>query len=365
MVFLQESDIIFQEIIIIKQRMRKKVYLNIKKGIMVKFKSISLLAFLFTTLIFSGCYKDSTLFEPYENNEPELPQGDIDNFFAQFPRTSNTVMVKNDTLNLIRTENGNLIELREDIFVTPDGMDASNEIEFKYIELVNPAKYAFYNLPTVSNGKLLRTEGVFYFEAYQDGNKLELREGKGIKIRMPVEEPEPGMQLFYGEEGGENFNWTLAEGPNTGTDNTLRITEWAVQLDSLQNFFTGYGYEFDVDLFVWINVDIFADIPESDKTSVCVEMDEQYTNKNTVVFMLFKDIKSIVGLPGDPDTKLFCEPYGLSPIGYEVIFFAISDQGNDEFHFGISEAKLTEDHVEYLNMEAIDLDKLIEIIEDL
>lgn len=335
---------------------------------MVKMKVIKLLAFLFTiSIVISSCYKDTFDFNPYEEiDEPEVtPTGDIQAFFDNIPDEFISETIDITDGEFILTEGGNLLELNPDIFYTEEDALVDGVIEFRYIELLDHPEYLKYNLPTVSNRQLLRTEGVFYFEAFKDGEPLKVKSGNAVKVRMPVEKIEEGMQLFYGEGEGDEFNWVPASESNAGTDAPFRISEWSVTLDSLQNFFSGFGYEFEADLFKWINVDIFNDIPEDQKTQVCVELEEQFSNQNTAVFMIFKDIRSIVGLQGDPDKELFCEPYGLSPIGYEVIFVAIASLGEDDFYFGIEEAKITENMIQYIPMESKSIDEIIEKINNL
>jgi hypothetical protein len=313
---------------------------------------------------FSGCYKDIIDFDPYENAEEEI-KGDIDDFFANIPDNSVTQTIDIEEANLIITENQTIFQVFENSFVLPDGTLAQGNIEFKYIELLNPAHFAFHGLPTISGGKILKTEGVYKFEAYQDGKELQLKDGKSITVRLPVENPDPNAELFIASGEGENFNWERLDLTEPTNTNGL-INEWGFEIDSsIQDFISGVGYEFDCPLWNWINVDIFVDVPESDKTSVCVELPEIYTDKNTLVLMLFKDIESILALYPNSDNQQFCEPYGATPIGYKVIFIVISNQGDDVFHFGISEATITENHVEYIEPEEKSIEDILKIIEDL
>ncbi len=332
---------------------------------MVKFKTLRLLAFLFTIILMcNGCYVDMVTFDEKEVITP-LIEGNIDAFNQNIPDYFEEVEFNNDELFVIVTDNETIIEIRPNIFEL-DGEDINSaNIKLKYIELLKPSLYAFTGLPTISGGELLRTEGVFRFEATQNGTPLKLKEGKGITVRMPDDSPDVNAQLFEAVGEGEDFDWRpLDAGPDTGFEGIM-VTEWQVTDSSIQNVVAGYGYEFNCPLWNWINVDIFYDIPESEKTSVCVELPEAYTDQNTLVFMLFKDIESILALHPDAAKQQFCEPYGATPIGFEVYFFVISNQGDDIFHFALQAATIKENHVEFIEPEEKSLEDIIKIIEDL
>lgn len=330
---------------------------------MVNLKLV-LLTFLFTTtILFTSCYKDNVNFEPYETTL-EQNDGNIDRFFSQIPDFSDSMNFVVSDGQIVVTENSTVIEILANSFLNEDGTLAVGEITFKYFEILNPANYLFLGLPTISDGKLLSTEGVYRFEVTKNGKKLKLKDGKSIKVHLPNENPISEMGLFEAIGQGDSFNWNdITDDPIGGFG--IQVGEWGFQIDSLQQWVGDYGYIFNCDLFQWINVDIFVDVPEEDKTSVCVDLPDLYTDKNTVVFMLFDEVESILGLRPDADLMQFCEPYGASPIGYNVTFIAIANIDDGVFHFGIQEAKITKDHVEMITPEEKSIEDIIKIIEDL
>lgn len=340
---------------------------KINKGIMVNLKNTVTLAFLFTIFIgFNGCYKDNIEFEPYENPVIE-EKGDIAAFFSKIPNLAQSVTIAADEKSFVISSNKTVFELNPKSFLNEDGSEVDGNIDFKYYEMLDPALFLFKGLPTISNGQLLKTEGVFKFEAFQNGKALKLAPGKGIKVRLPVDAPSPKAFLFLGTGEGEKFNWELTKlSPVGNTNEAIRIAEWGIQVDSvIQDFVSGYGYEFDCPLFHWINVDIFVEVAAEDKTTVCVELPEIYSDKNTIVFMLFKDYDSILALRPNPDKKQFCEPYGATPIGFKVKFIVISNQGEGKFHFALQDAVIAKEHVEFIIPAEKSLEEIIKIIEGL
>lgn len=333
---------------------------------MVKYNQSVLLAFLFTMLIvFNGCYKDIENFEPYEVPEVEIT-GDIEDFYSMIPDYGITKTIRADERALFVTENGTVVEIAANSFEIPGEDIAAADIDLRFIELLKPSLFALEGLPTLSDKQLLKTEGVFRVEATKDGKELNLKEGKGIKIRLPDDTPSEDALLFEATGEGEDFNWNALNDQATTPFGEVNIAEWAFEQNAgIDTFVAGYGYEFNCPLWKWINVDIFVEIPESDRTSVCIDLSEIYTDQNTVAFMLFKDIESILTLQPNSDKMQFCEPYGATPIGFKVYFIVISNQGEDVFHFALQDATIEKDHVEIISPEEKSLDDIIKIIEDL
>jgi hypothetical protein len=165
------------------------------------------------------------------------------------------------------------------------------------------------------------------------------------------------MELFYGMREYDNtrqdsiYTWDEAD-DNPNTWDNVAVTEWVALADS-QQIITGFGYECFSDSLKWINFDVFNNIPENERTDVCVTLPEEYGNVNTVVFLVFKDQNSVIALPGNPGTRQFCNYYtqfiqlGV-PIGASVSFVVISEQGEDEYFYAKVDAVIEENHQEFI-----------------
>lgn len=328
--------------------------------------NIRLIAFLFTILIISsGCYKDEIDFTPDEI-PPFVTSGSIGDFYDRLPDKFDSLSLDASENHTIISDNNTIFEIQGGSFIDGEGNIISGNVKFKYIEILDHADFALYRLPTISGKKRLRTEGVFRFEARQGEKQLQLKEGKSIVVKLPSENPEPGMMLFEAQGEGENFDWVLSQGSNAGTDQNIFLTEWFVNVDpSTQEFLEGFGYQFNCELFKWINVDIFADVPDEDKTTVCADLPEKYTNDNTVIFMYFNESRSILALYPDADEMKWCESYGATPKGVKVTFIVISSLGKDEFHFALQEAEIRENHLEFITPEDTSFEDIVKAIENL
>ncbi len=313
----------------------------------------------FAAIIFflSGCYQDEIEFIPSGTN------ADIQNFFSAIQTLEDNVLFNVNDGTVIVTDDNSLLHIGPKIFVDANGNLVENsDVRFEYLLIKDKGVLIMYNKPTISDGRLLESGGVFHFEAWNaDGTeRYYLAPGASIQVQSTSDNPIEGMQLFYGEELSDGeYNWDFIEPESP--DWAVPINEWIFG-DSTNMFIDGFGYDFLIDSLTWINCDIFNDISDDLKTMACVELPEQYTNQNTVVFAVFTDINSVVALQGDPNLKMFCEPYSQMPIGYDVTFVSISALGNDEYYFGMKNAVLEENHQEIIFPESKTLQEILDIL---
>jgi hypothetical protein len=194
-------------------------------------------------------------------------------------------------------------------------------------------------IPTISEKKLLESRIEFDFDIKNGDDHVALAHGKQIRVLVKDPDPRDRMELFYGNN--DNSEWIQAD-DNLDTWDNVGSTEWWIQQDSSGgNPIQGFGYEAFSDSTDWINVDVFSSVPAEQRTTVCVELPEEFTNTNAEVFMVFQDYKSVVRMHGDTTLKQFCEPYGSTPLGYRVTFVVIGEQGEGNYYFATKDAVIT------------------------
>ncbi len=287
---------------------------------------------------------------------PDPISGDINAFNQEVQTYSKTQLINNQDGSVIFTDDGNIITIPANTFVL-DGNPVEGDVEFEYIELMDKGLMMLYGVSTTTTSDFLESEAVFYFDASQNGNKLSLNPNLGIRVNIPSDSVSNETRFFFGEENeDELFVWEEAE-PQGDLWNQVRISEWTIQGQD------GFGYEFQTTELDWINCDIYYNIPDDQKTDVCVQMpDLVYGNVNTQVYMVINDRNSFVMLQGDPNTKQFCEPYGLTPIGSDVTFISISRLNDGSTHFGMKNAIITEGYLTGLSPEEKSLEEILDIL---
>ncbi len=306
-------------------------------------------------LLLLGCWKDNEVFNPYE-----VPQVyELKEFFAELKAEALKKRPGHTGQNFYWiTEKGSVIQIPANSLVLADGTSCDCAMTLEYLEAYNKSEILAFGVPTIAKGgHLIESGGEFFIQAKTtDGKSLKLKSGKTIKLQVQVQaggQIDPDMLLFT---LGSDSTWV----PDTTTQ--VNGGEWNLR-DSLQGW--GFGYECFPKSLEWINIDKFVDVPEDQRTPVCVDLPEKYNAKNTAVFMVFKDLNSVVGLSWNEKEGHFCEPYGKVPLGYEVTFVVISRQGEEEYHLATADAKITKDHHQDMVPQKATLEDIKEIIKNL
>jgi hypothetical protein len=222
----------------------------------------------------------------------------------------------------ITAENGGKIVTPDDVTVEfpancckgPNGI-CKGKIDIEILILKTKGELVANDKPTISNGKLLTSGGVVFLMAKQNGVPLILISNKLVNIKYKMRPVETEMKFFQGK--GDNrfkFDWALIE---SGGSNAPSINTWR---DSSQQ---NVGYQIFTDRFGWINCDKFNN--ETNLTDkIVVTLPDSFSNRNTGVFLVFKDILSVVKLSGDPQTRQFMIPnsYKGVPVGKQVVVVA-------------------------------------------
>ena len=262
----------------------------------------------------------------------------------------------------ISAEQGGKIELPDDVSIefpsTPcvskNNQALKGKLEIEVLILRTKGELIAHDKPTISNGRLLISGGVVFLTAKQNGVEVKLSQNKTIKVRYKIRNTEGAMQLFEGRNLNRlQFDWTPI---NSNRD---VVTTWA---DSSQE---KKGFQLLLDRFGWINCDRFNDEPNL-TNKFCVAMPDSFTNRNTSVYIAFKDILSVVKLEGTPVTKQFCIPqsYKGIPIGKQVTVVSISNL-NGRSYMDVQDATISATNIIRLQPKAFSLDDIKKKISNL
>lgn len=167
--------------------------------------------------------------------------------------------------------------------------------------------------PSTTNDSMLVTAGQIFIKLKKDGQPLQLAPGIRINIRytdLPVIQQ---MKFFVGDESNPaHFNWL----PNPDlTNNTIS--------------FTAQAYEILTNRLRWISLAQVYDLSTVAKVKVSADIATYFTNSNTVAFTVFKDLRSVVAMPGDLSSRKFVS--AKLPVGKLITVVVISKQGNDYY----------------------------------
>ncbi len=257
------------------------------------------------------------------NNVPtsQVPPLNIEKLMGELVSEPTEHEVSAERGGIITTPDNVTVEFQANSCVNQNNRPCTGALKVEVLVVRKKGEFLLNNLPTISGGKQLISGGAVRVKVSQNGAEVNVLRTNPYRIRFqPTLTPDPTMQLFDGKQLGRfNFDWVAIP---TSLPNAPRLATWA---DSSQGRRTT-GYELLLDRFSWINCDRFSGDSTSLTNKFCVALPDSFTNQNTSVFAVFRDINSVVSLVGDGRTKQFCVPsnYRGLPIGRVINIISIA-----------------------------------------
>lgn len=190
--------------------------------------------------------------------------------------------------------------------------------------------------PTVTgNGSLLETGGGFFIRVSKDDNDLSLVGNITFKIKFNDVDtpPRTNMQVFYGKEG--------FPAPVKGIDtafywirdfDTSYLNTWS-KISNNPLIPSYMGYELNSKNLRWVIAGRYIDSTQP-KTKVTAILSPNFTNKNTAVFAVFNNQKTVVNLRSDYASRSFFA--NNIPLKSSVKLISLSKIG-DDYYLGVKE----------------------------
>ena len=340
-------------------------YKIVKLKIMNTIKRMTVMVLIGIIATTYACNREGyDLFE-ITNEEKIINSSDIPSFFEDLSDPDHIVEAEtsSEVGVLLTSDRGVIYTFPAGSYVLKNGDPYVGDVSIKVTELLTRSEMFLYGRPTISNGKIIESDGEFLIDVRSNpgDEELFLASGVTLNIKIPNNNPDNDMELFYGEGEEEDFTWQDQGVDPNGWAN-IQNSEWQTQDSTGWNF----GYECFSENLQWINVDKFyQEFDEDELTTVCLELPEEYTNTNTSAFMVFNDYDSFLNMWGTPVLKQFCEPYGATPIGFNITFVTISKLTNDTYFLGTATVDVTENHLELITPVEMSFDDIKAFIDGL
>ena len=155
----------------------------------------------------------SILFSCNESEKGEEPKEKINRIvFTETPADSAYLPLKpsvqkfeinNDKPTTIIADKGTEILIPQDCFVDNNGKPVKGKIQIEIIEAFSLSDFITSGLTTLSDSKLLLSNGMLFIDAKSDGNSLQLKDESELTISMPTMASNNGFQMFTGD--GKNW----------------------------------------------------------------------------------------------------------------------------------------------------------------
>jgi hypothetical protein len=270
--------------------------------------------------ILNACNKDTDIFVPdagqvtgpdstwYSSVAAFAPLNDLQQSLL-LPPDLDSIEV-GDNADTIHSASGLQCIFPPNSCVDSNGSPVNGKVYVQSFLLKGRGQFISMGLPTVSNGNLLVSGGVFSVQLQQGNANLQLATTSLLKIRYSDTGLSKYMKLFNGTIGSyEPFNWIQ----NSDPYDTVLVDndEYQITDNKLQ----------------WINCDYFyGDTTNTNKTNISIKLPPNLTNVNTLAYVVFKDIRSIMQMNGDIGSKQFI--INKVPVGLNATIITISKDGN-------------------------------------
>jgi hypothetical protein len=216
-----------------------------------------------------------------------------------------------------QTSEGLTVIVQPGSLLLSGGAVATGKIHVETIVVRQRGDMIRLDKPTTSFGRILVSGGEIFIKIRKENEELHLAPGKGIYIKYTDPAPTRLMKLFYGDESNpDRFNWIPAANQTSGSVDTISNPS---------------GYVLFSNQLRWINCDYFAD-SSGNRVNVAASLPADYTNANTSVYLVFKEIKSVAGMYGDMNTKRFLSP--KVPVGKAAVLVSITKKGTNSYYLG-------------------------------
>lgn len=264
-----------------------------------------------------------------------------------FPNTSGRTIQFNDSLEVTVPNNA---------VTTNNGTTITGSVNLSINYLNKKGDFIRFARPTTNGNLLLESSGGFFVRAIQNTQDLSLAQGKTLKIKFKNNNPTTTTKVFYGDENLTppllapfNFNWKL------NTDNS----EINVVYTTTPNLYK--GYELSAKKLRWVAglLQIDTLLP---KTIVTVIFNPNFTNKNTAVYAVYKNLNTVVRLTPNFTSRSFAAVNML--LNKNIYLISISKIGTT-YYLGNSEVTITNGLSLKLNPELKSLNQIKSFLDSL
>lgn len=136
-------------------------------------------------------------------------RGDLS--YDEVPVQAFTIRQNSDTT--LYCKEGTIINIAKESFETINTNPEIENITVTVKEYYSIADIVLANLTTTSGEQILETGGMLFVEAFCGNEECQLRGGKSLEVRFPVNKKKEGMTTFTGDYVNGKMNWSEASSP--------------------------------------------------------------------------------------------------------------------------------------------------------
>jgi hypothetical protein len=287
-------------------------------------KSITIILTLLLIVAVFSCKKEKTDDNDNQDNNPPTTDNysSIDNFFAVNASPIQTYSIDCSAGGSFTTTNGTIVSIPTNAFVMQNGAPTVGTVTISFKDIYKKSDMVLNNMPTnqIWNERPLKSAGMFYIEARQGTQLLEIAPGKKLTITQPLNglPIDTDMQPFIFQILGDTVNGWVAP-PNDSLGNPIDSVFWTAN----NYVFSMFQFSHNGDTGTWGNTDnpnYFSAYPNTTLILHALDNPDDYA---TYMFLIFHDINSMVHVYRYMSD--FPDPY--APVGLECTAVAIGVKG--------------------------------------
>ncbi len=196
----------------------------------------------------------------------------------------------------------------------------SSKIKAEITVLKKKGDFIKYANPTTNIFSLLQASSYCDIKLTKDGQEVNLAPNSQVKIKLKDSTASSDMRFFTGNAIKYFKDSLFAWSPS----NDGKVDIWK------DNSSAGkiLGYEFTTSRIRWFGAAHYADSNVA-KSKLNVILPPNFTNKNTIVFAVLKNSKTVISLLGDASSKTFFT-YNI-PVNTEFTLVSVSKINGDYY----------------------------------
>lgn len=287
--------------------------MNIKSYLLILFAGGFLL---------NACQKNVDIFipDPGQINGPDttwhatvtasMPVSVLKNNLLEEPY-QDSILVNTNSVSVL-SPSGLLVTFPPNSCATAAGQPVTGKVKLELQVVKKKGDMVRLNKPSTYNDSMLVTAVQIFIKLKKDGQTVQLAPGVKINFRYVDQPANQQMKFFAGDE-----------------TNAMRFN-WIPSPDSISHVSIGsQAYEIITNRLRWISAAYVYNLSNTTSVNVRAELASYFTNANTIAFTVFNDIRSVVAMHGDINTRKFIS--GKLPVGKRITVVVISKQGNDYY----------------------------------
>jgi hypothetical protein len=239
----------------------------------------------------------------------------MDNYYNSKKQPEQEFEVDNSGNGPIIGKQGTKIWISKEKFMYANGDSVQWPFTIKLVELYTTKDMIYYQMPTVSAGKLLTTGGEVRVRAFKNNEELVLRPDETWTVEMPNSKPDSAMKIYYGVESGSLVDWTSNPAGNFSSST--------------------YGYSGEIRKMGWTSCG--KDAYSSTASVVNYSFTSSTDNlDNAGIFIYLPDKKSLM--------QVYNQTSGALPIGENMKIIAMAQNDSSQLFSYYKEIKVSTDN---------------------